>query len=126
MGYIFHKDKVLLVHHNKEDRFMSCGGHVEVGESLVDALKREIKEELNLDISLFNESPFISLTKKKGDGLIEIHEFLCFADNLNDLSVRKSELSSYRFFSKNDVTTDTVLQPQVKSILLRAFDHLGI
>jgi len=45
------KGEVLLVKSHKwGDRLTIPGGHVEVGEKLVDALKREIKEEVGLDV----------------------------------------------------------------------------
>jgi len=43
--------KMLLVKSHKwGDRYTIAGGHVEVGERLEDALRREIKEEVGLDI----------------------------------------------------------------------------
>ena len=36
--------------HKWGKRYTIAGGHVEVGETLVEALKREIKEEVGLDI----------------------------------------------------------------------------
>ena len=45
------RGKVLLVRSHKwGERSTIPGGHVEVGEKLVDALKREIKEEVGLEI----------------------------------------------------------------------------
>lgn len=46
------KGEMLLVRSHKwGDRYTIAGGHVEVGETLVEALKREIKEEVGLDVS---------------------------------------------------------------------------
>ena len=35
-------------------QWVICGGHVEAGESLSDALKREVKEELGIEIDVFD------------------------------------------------------------------------
>jgi len=48
------EDTVLLVNHQKhgESYWVLPGGHVEKGESLVNALAREMKEELDLDVTV--------------------------------------------------------------------------
>lgn len=51
-GYLFHKGKLLLVHHKKLGIWIPCGGHIEPNETPDQAIKREFKEELNLDITL--------------------------------------------------------------------------
>ncbi len=43
--------KVLLIKSHKwRDRYVIPGGHIELGEKIEDALRREIKEETGLDI----------------------------------------------------------------------------
>jgi len=43
--------KILLIKSHKwRDKYVIPGGHIEVGEKIEDALKREIKEETGLDI----------------------------------------------------------------------------
>ncbi|MFC1732377.1 NUDIX domain-containing protein [candidate division KSB1 bacterium] len=46
------QDQLLLVKTYKwKDMYCVPGGHVELGESLVDAVMREVKEETNLDVN---------------------------------------------------------------------------
>ena len=51
---IIENDKLLMICHKKNDHeyYLLPGGGVEYGESLDVALKREIKEELNVDIDV--------------------------------------------------------------------------
>lgn len=44
-GVVFKKDSVLLVKRNDMDMWNLPGGKVEAGESLIEALEREVKEE---------------------------------------------------------------------------------
>ncbi len=51
-GLVFNQEgKLLLIRSHKwHDRYTVPGGHIELGETLKEALKREIKEETNLEI----------------------------------------------------------------------------
>ncbi len=40
----------LMRSHKWHGQYVIPGGHIELGESMIDALKREVKEETNLDI----------------------------------------------------------------------------
>ena len=45
------EDKVFLMKtHKWNDQYAIPGGHIEFGETMEDAIKREVKEETNLDI----------------------------------------------------------------------------
>jgi 8-oxo-dGTP pyrophosphatase MutT (NUDIX family) len=126
MAYIFIKEEVLLVKHKKEDRYMSCGGHVEPGESLKDALIREIWEELGISVDFFDTKegfeprPFVVM--RKGD--LQIFEYLC-RGSLDGIQIN-SELGGYKLFSRGEIASSPVLQDIQKSIILDAFEHLGI
>jgi 8-oxo-dGTP diphosphatase len=54
-GIIFHEDTVLLVKRNREPsrgEWSLPGGAVELGERLEEALKREIREEVSIEIGI--------------------------------------------------------------------------
>ena len=65
-GYIYHNDKVLLVHHKKLDLWLPVGGHIDANETPDDALHREVKEETGMDIEILNQNsiPVDSPVKK--------------------------------------------------------------
>lgn len=48
--------KVFIVHHKKSDLWLSPGGHIDEGEGLLEALNREIDEELGVK-QLFQKTP---------------------------------------------------------------------
>lgn len=60
-GYIIDDDKVLLIHHKKLGKWLPVGGHIDKDETPDQALKREIKEEVNLEIEILCPSPLPSV-----------------------------------------------------------------
>lgn len=51
-AFVVHQDKVLLRMHDKLGIWLSVGGHIELDEDPVQAILREVKEEVGLDISI--------------------------------------------------------------------------
>jgi len=56
-GYLVENNKVLLVHHRKFDKWTPPGGHLEENELPNEAVVREIKEELDLDVEIVPAYP---------------------------------------------------------------------
>ena len=131
MGYIIHDSRILLVKHKKSGRFMSCGGHVEKNELVQDALIREVKEELNLDVEIIHEKQFENLTtelatpfnvcyKELPNGnKVQIFEYLCKVKSLENLKLLKCELDEYKWFSLEDTKNSEDITPIVKEILIK-------
>jgi 8-oxo-dGTP diphosphatase len=57
-AYIVYKDKVLLRKHDKYKMWLGPGGHIELDEDPNDAIIREAKEEVGLDIEIAGPSAF--------------------------------------------------------------------
>lgn len=51
-AYIVHKNAVLLRKHDKYDAWLDVGGHIEADEDPNQAVLREVKEEVGLDVTL--------------------------------------------------------------------------
>jgi 8-oxo-dGTP pyrophosphatase MutT (NUDIX family) len=60
----FASRRILLIHHRKSGLWLSPGGHLERGETILEALNREIKEELGLENYFASQSRpfFLSIT----------------------------------------------------------------
>jgi 8-oxo-dGTP pyrophosphatase MutT (NUDIX family) len=67
-AFIVFGGKVLLRKHDKYKRWLSIGGHIELDEDPVQAIIREVKEEVGLDVELFGSNdipPFRSQIYKE-------------------------------------------------------------
>jgi 8-oxo-dGTP diphosphatase len=56
-AFIVEDGKVLFIHHRKLDIWICPGGHVELNEDPVEALYREVKEEVGLEITVLASRP---------------------------------------------------------------------
>jgi len=102
------------------------GGHVEPGEELIAGLKREIKEELNIEITvgdLISAFTFIH----KDSHTIEV-VYLASSDNTNNIELQVEEIDSYVWITENDIKS--LIEPNKPPsdheipILYKAFSHL--
>ena len=121
-GYIYDKNKVLLIHHRKLDMWLPVGGHINENETPDDALLREIKEEVGLEVEIINNNKFsMEGGAKKNLAIpfnINLHSagdhdhccffYVCKAINAGKLKINKNELKDYSWFSKEDLSKDHV------------------
>ena len=90
--------KILLVKSHKWfDKFTLPGGHIEVGETMVEAVKREVKEEVGLDVQvghmlLIQEAIFASEFYKKRHFIFI--DFACRSQN-GQVELDQNELQEY-------------------------------
>ena len=133
-GHIIYKDRLLMIHHKKLDMWIPPGGHIEKDETPDDALIREIKEELNLDITLLNTIkiseegnivrqlalPIYSNVHNVGDHDHSCGFYLCTTDSIDKLFANKDELVNYEWFGENDLS-DKRFAPDVRNIAHIAF-----
>jgi len=133
-GYIIHKNKILLIQHKKLDLWLPVGGHIEKDETPDDALLREIKEEVGIDVEILNyiSFPIEGNTKKNLSSpfYVNVHSvkdhdhcclyYICKAINPEKLKIN-SELKNYKWFSKEDLNKEDI-PPDVRNQCLKVFE----
>lgn len=84
---IVENNKVLLNKHGEDNFWKFCGGRVEDFEiDLEETAKREVNEEMGLEIEILNNSPYFFYTKKEKEGaLISVVLVHFLAKRLNEI-----------------------------------------
>lgn len=141
--FVVYKDKVLIRKHDKYDKWLAVGGHIELDEDPNQAAIREVKEEVGLDTELVGER----LEMKSGEwagysdlipprymnihSINETHQHISliyFAKSNSD-KVREAETEKskgYKWFTKEDLEKNEVdLSEPIKFYALRALEELG-
>jgi 8-oxo-dGTP diphosphatase len=101
---IIYNQKILCVQRGKGNhsylayKYEFPGGKVEQGETEQQAIIREIKEELDLEISV--QKKFLSVQHSYPDITITLHSFLCKCDNP---TITLTEHLNYKWLSKDDL-----------------------
>lgn len=87
--FVVFGNKVLLRMHDKYDIWLGPGGHIELDEDPDHAAIREVKEEVGLDVQLFQDTHY-PMTNREGfqellrpqfvnrHRINETHEHICF------------------------------------------------
>lgn len=114
-------DEVLTLKRSKLDEYYPDswdfpGGHVEDGESIFDAIKREIKEEIGIDLNI--QTKLIDFFDEVVAGIRYLElEFLAEVDK-NDLNiVLNDEHTEYKWVKKDFNEFDRYMQEKVNKIL---------
>jgi 8-oxo-dGTP pyrophosphatase MutT (NUDIX family) len=143
--YIFHENKVLLIYHNKLEKWLPCGGHIEENETPPEAAIREAKEETEIDIEFLRqenieidcwnaksiERPYLCLLENipehKGTLPHQHIDFVFIAKPKNEISLHKNSvtISSHenRWFTHKEILelpSDKEIFKETQEVL----DHL--
>jgi len=115
--FVVNGDAVLLRMHDKYDKWLAPGGHIELDEDPAEAAVREVKEEVGLDVELAGKA-VSSLGPGDREILVprfmnrhpinETHEHIAFIyfarSNTRDVSQGETEISSHiKWFTREEL-----------------------
>lgn len=106
------KDKILLIKQYHKNDYILVAGYVNFAESIEDALKRELKEETDLDLVSFeyNKSQYFEPSNTL------MVNFVCYVDN--DQVHNNEEIDSYQWFSFEDALINIKPNSLAKKFLI--------
>jgi 8-oxo-dGTP pyrophosphatase MutT (NUDIX family) len=133
-GFIFHQGKLLITFHKKHQVWLHVGGHHEGDETFEETLRREIKEEVNLEVEILH--PYQLATEPTGMVRsyqpLFIHggmengktktwiDYVCIAQDISSLQIQESELGGYRWITAEDIA-ELQTFPAIKELMKKAF-----
>ena len=107
-------DKVFLPKRAETKKFLPGvfelpGGHIEYGEDIVEGLKREVREELGMDIKVGDPFSVFTYTNEiKGSHSIEVDYFASFVNSLDEIKINPEDHSEFGWFSEEEIATKVV------------------
>lgn len=136
-GYIYDKGKVLLIHHKKLDLWLPVGGHIKENETPDDALLREIKEEIGIDVEILKNNsfsgngnvmknlaiPFNVNVHSVGDHNHCCFFYVCKTVNGNKININHNELKDFEWFTKEHLSQNRI-PADVREMALKGFEIL--
>ncbi len=100
------------------------GGHLDFGEDIVEALKREVMEENEMHISVGDPFAVFTYTNDiKGSHSIEVVYFAKFTDPLENIRIHPHDHSEFRWAAESEVDPSSVSPEEMKNIK-RGFELL--
>jgi 8-oxo-dGTP diphosphatase len=120
---IIKDDKILCTQKSKDDKYLALkwefpGGKIEKGETHQEALKREIKEELNIDIKVTDF--YMSIIHSYNTFHIKLYTYLC---EMKNKTITLNEHRNYKWLGKEDLKSLDWLDADVsiaKNIIMTA------
>ena len=97
------KGRILLVKPTYKPTWQFPGGGVELSEAPVEALIREVNEELGMKVKEQEDKLVGVVFQPKDDAVLIIYEFQRNLDESTVLQLQKDELEAYQFASPTEV-----------------------
>ncbi|SFJ19420.1 NUDIX hydrolase [Thermoflavimicrobium dichotomicum] len=124
-GFIYHQGKTLIVQRSLQETFLPGyyelpGGKVDFGEDPGDALKREFREEVNLNVEVIKPYKIFSYVSENGNRhTVEIVYQVQLTDDPGNIRLSKDH-SAYQWISENDAH-HYLISEETKDSILRRF-----
>ena len=121
-GIVLDDDRVLLVRRRNpplQGRWSLPGGHLELGETLVEAVRREVLEECGLDVSVGPLVDVVDRIHRDASGRVEYHfvlaDYVCRATG-PEAAVAGSDAADVRWARLEELADLGVAEPTVDVI----------
>ena len=86
------------------NKFELPGGHTDFGENIVDSLKREINEELGMQVEIGDPfAVFDYVNEVKGSHSVEVIYFGKFLEPVENITINPEDHSTYEWFTEDEV-----------------------
>lgn len=79
------------------------GGHIELGETIIEGLKREIKEELEMEIEVGELLEAFTYESKKSGPSIEVVYLARFVGDIENVKLHPEDHSRYQWVAENEL-----------------------
>jgi 8-oxo-dGTP pyrophosphatase MutT (NUDIX family) len=134
-GCCFLDDEILLVYHRKLDVWLPPGGHIDRDETPDAAVRRELKEEVGIDVELV-QTPSITTAGSVREELatpfyvnvhdVGDHDHCCFfylcTTKTRELDMAPREVRGARWLSRDEVGELDAMLNDTRMIVDAAFD----
>jgi len=119
--------KIFVGHHIKSDHWMGAGGHMEAGESPLQTVVRECKEELGLNVTkatLFDLTHFDDVNR---EGCAQHYDFFYKVElsSTPDFKFDHGEFHEAGWYTFDEVLKKKLL-PKYRSALIKVFNGLDV
>lgn len=105
---IIYQDKILCMQRSKGKydylsyKYEFPGGKVEPGETSVEALQRELREEIALEVEVKDKDYYMSVEYTYPDFKMTMHSYIC---HVEDQAFRRKEHMDHKWLTKKELMT---------------------
>lgn len=131
-GAFIHKDnKVLLIKRSSTEAFAPNhwelpGGHIEYGETIEDGLKREAKEEIGIEITVYDSVfSFTYVLENTASHYVEIINMAVPKNSDSKIILNPKEHSEYKWISKLHELEDLEMFHLEAAAVTKGFEVMG-